>query len=212
MVNAQLGIPLRFRRTAAMAMALGLVILAAFAPAARAGSLNPPPPDFERCHGQGSGTICHGTQVFVVGGDPTGIICGSGATAFEIVDNPGFVRQEATRWYDADGNLVRRDVHEVWAQSAWINPVAGTSVAYRQAVNYHDVLAVPGDTSTATETTTGVVNFILQGQGAIVRNAGRTIIGFDGTVEFRSGPQAFLDFFFDGDAAALEPLCQALAG
>jgi hypothetical protein len=38
------------------------------------------------------------------------------------------------------------------------------------------------------------------------------VIGFDGTVEFRSGPQAFLDYFVEGDASALEPLCDALAG
>jgi hypothetical protein len=212
MASARSSIRSRFRRALGSAIGGALLTVAALVPAARAASLNPPPPDFEQCRGHGQMTICHGTQVFAVGGDPTGVVCGSGTTAFEIVDDPGFVRQEATRWYDANGDLVRRDVHEVWLESAWANLTAGTSVTYRQAVNYHDVFAVPGDTSTATETTTGVVNFLVPGHGAIVRNAGRTVIGFDGTVESRSGPQAFLDFFFDGDSAALQPLCDALAG
>jgi hypothetical protein len=200
------------RRALAGALAAGLLTLAAVVPTARAASLNPPPPAFESCHGGDSLTVCQGTRVLPGEQEPTGIICGSGASAFEIVDDSGLVRQEATRWYDAAGNLVRRDIHEVWLRSAWTNPLAGTAVAYRQAVTYQDVFAVPGDLATATETTTGVVTFIAPGLGAIVQNAGRTVIGFDGTVEFRSGPQAFIDLFVDGDASALAPLCEALTG
>jgi hypothetical protein len=174
-------------------------------------TLNPPPPDFETCHGQGSHTICHGRQVFPVGGDPTGIFCGSGSDAFEIIDHPGLLIQEATRWYDADGNLVARKIHEVWLRSEWMNPVTGATVAYRQEATYSDEFAVPGDLGSAVETTTGVVNFVVPGHGAIVRNAGRTVFSFDGTLEFRAGPQAFVDYFVDGDLAALEPICDALA-
>ena len=107
-------------------------------------TLNPPPPDFETCHGQGNHTICHGRQVFPVGGDPTGIFCGSGSDSFEIVDHPGLLIQEATRWYDADGNLVARKIHEVWLRSEWMNPVTGTTVSYRQAVTYSDEFVGPG--------------------------------------------------------------------
>ena len=174
-------------------------------------TLNPPPPDFETCHAQGNQTICHGRQVFPVGGDPTGIFCGSGSDSFEIVDHPGLLIQEATRWYDADGNLVGRKIHEVWLRSEWRNPLAGTAVSYRQAVTYSDEFVVPGDLGSAVETTTGVVNFIVPGHGAIVRNAGRTVFSFDGTLEFQAGPQAFVDYFVDGDLTALQPICDALA-
>ena len=209
MDRSRTGIRSSSRRVAG-AIAGAMLAVAATVPVAQAATLNPPPPEFERCHAQGNQTICHGTQVLGGGVEPTGIICGSGATAFEIVDSSGFVRQEATRWYDANGGLVRRQIHDVWLDSAWTNPLAGTFVPYRQAVTYSDVFAVPGDLATATETTTGVVNFVVPGAGAIVRNAGRTVIGSDGTLEFRAGPQAFIDFFLEGDASALDPLCAAL--
>lgn len=205
-------IPSRARRTLGALLTVVVLALGAAAPAARAAALNPPPPDFERCQGQGQQTVCHGGRVEAGAIEPTGIICGTGSTAFEIVDASGFVRQDATRWYDADGNLVRRTSHEVWFDSAWTNPGAGTSVRYRQAVTYDDRLAMPGDFASVTETTTGVINFIVPGSGAIVRNAGRTVIDSDGSIEFRSGPQAILDYFLDGETEALQPICDALAG
>ena len=177
-----------------------------------AATLNPPPPDFERCNFLGSQTICHGQHVIPAEGGPTGIFCGSGPDEFEIVDRPDTLMGEVTRWYDADGNLVARKIHRVYLRSEWTNPLAGTAVSYRMSVTYSDEFAVPGDLGTAVETTTGVVNFVVPGHGAIVRNAGRTVISFDGTLEFRAGPQAFIDYFIDGDLAALQPLCDALAG
>lgn len=202
----------RARRIAGILLTSVVIASTAAAPTAHAASLNPPPPDFEACHGEGTGTICQGTRVLSAAEEPTGIICGSGVDAFEIVDHPGFVRQEATRWYDGSGNLVRRTIHEVWLESAWTNPATGRAVGYRQSVRYDDQFALPGDVSTVTETTTGVVNFLVPGHGAIVRNAGRTVIGPDGTLEFSSGPQAILDYFLGGDQDALQPICDALAG
>ena len=177
-----------------------------------AATLNPPPPDYERCQSEGNQTICHGQHVLPAVGDPTGIFCGSGPDEFEIVDHPDTLMGESTRWYDADGNLVARKIHRVYLRSEWMNPIAGTAVSYRQSVTYSDEFVVPGDLGTAAETTTGVVNFVVPGHGAIVRNAGRTVFSFDGTLEFRAGPQAFIDYFVDGDLSALQPLCDALAG
>ena len=176
-----------------------------------AAALNPPPPDFETCHGQGKQTICHGVHTELGGVEPTGIFCGIGASAFEMIDSSDFVRQEATRWYDADGNLVRRTIHNVWFGGAWTNPLAGTSVRYHQAQSFVDVFAVPGDLATATETTTGALNFIAPGAGAVARATGRTVIGADGSIEFRAGPQVFIDYFVDGDPSAFDALCDALA-
>jgi hypothetical protein len=184
----------------------------ATAPSASAAVLTPPPPTFEQCHAAGGQTICEGNRVFAGGLDPTGILCGSGPDAFEIYDNGGTVLEHAIRWYDGNGNLTRRLVTDTWLASAWTNPQAGTAVSYRQSSVVTDVLGVPGDLGSATETTTGVVNFVVPGSGAIVRDAGKTVFGFDGTLEFEAGPNAFVDYFINGDTTAFDPICSALAG
>jgi hypothetical protein len=195
-----------------IASTIGLIATLTLAAPASALTLNPPPPDFERCHPGGNGTVCVGNRTVNAGIDPTGIWCGGGGDAFEIVDDGGFVIEHFERWYDADGNLVRRLAKETWLASAWTNPETGARVPYRQTNVTVDVLAVPGDFGSASSTTTGVVNFTLPGGGAIVRNAGRTAFGADGELEFSAGPQAILDYFLDGDVAALQPICDALGG
>ena len=192
---------------ASSALVAGLLM----ASPASAVTLNPPPPDFERCHTGGNGTVCVGNRTREGALEGTGIICGTGAEAFEIVDDGGTVREHFERWYDSDGNLVRRLTKSTWLTSAWINPDTGARVPYRQTNVTVEVLAVPGDFDSATATTTGVINFVLPGGGAIVRNAGRTTLGSDGSLEFSSGPQAILDYFLDGDADALQPICDALS-
>jgi hypothetical protein len=199
------------RRIIAGALVAAVLALAAIVPTAQAASLNPPPPDFEQCHGSGTQTICHGVRIVPGHLEPSGIFCGSGAATFEIYDSAEFIRQEATRWYDADGNLARRMIQEVWVGSAWTNPLAGTSVRYNQMQTFIDEFTVPGDEGSATRTTTGALNFLLPGSGAIVQATGRTVFGADGTLEFQAGPQAFIDYFTDGDLSVLDPLCEALA-
>jgi hypothetical protein len=182
------------------------------APSANAVTLNPPPPDFESCHGSGRQTICTGNRVEPGHVEPTGILCFEGEPGeFELVDVSQSTFQHATRWYDADGNLVRRETKEVWAGTSWVSSTTGDGVRYHQSQTIIDLLATPGDLGVVRETTTGVINFLVPGRGAIVRNAGRTVFGFDGTLEFSSGPQAILDYF-GGDAAALQPICDALRG
>jgi hypothetical protein len=185
--------------------------LLAAAPAS-AVTLNPPPPAFESCHTGGNGTVCVGNRTRDGIFEGTEIICGSGPGAFEIFDDGGTVIEHFERWYDADGNLVRRLLKSTWLDSAWVNLDTGARVPYRQSNVTVEVLAVPGDFGSARTTATGVVNFVLPGHGAIVRNAGRTVFGADGELEFSSGPQAILDYFLNGDTAALQPICDALSG
>ena len=45
----------------------------------------------------------------------------------------------------------------------------------------------------------------------VLRSVGRTVIGADGSLEFRSGKQPFLDAFYDGDMSVFDDLCAALA-
>ena len=191
-------------------VAASLVATFAIAGAVHASTLNPPPPAYYTCHATGSGTICSANLVNDGILQPADFSCGEGASAFDVWDDGRIVIVHLERWYDANGNLVRRLAKETWLGSAWQNPANGKQVPYHQNTVTVDALTIPGDFASAVTTATGVVNFTVPGQGAIVRNAGRVVYGTDGAVEFRSGPQAFLDYFVDGDLAAFQPLCDAL--
>src|SRR5436190_2571168 len=78
---------------------------------AAAQELSPPPPSFETCRAGENVTICQGSRIVSFGPDDTGIVCGSGPSAFDIFDS-GTFKQVAIRYYDQDGNLTRRVIHE----------------------------------------------------------------------------------------------------
>jgi hypothetical protein len=193
---------------------LGAAVIGALAlvPSALGGqpvtqTLTPPPPSFYSCMAVGSGTICHGTITGSVGPEETGLVCGSGASAFNAVDMFSFI-EHAARYYDPDGNLTRRVVHDE-ASGQYSNPLTGATVPYSQHETHTSVLAVPGDLSTQTTTHTGRLIFILPHQGQIALEAGRVIEGPDG-IEFRAGPQVFVDYYENGDASGVQKLCSAL--
>jgi len=193
---------------------LVLLVLAAV-PAATAATpvapqtLVPSPPPYETCNTTGSGTICQGTQTVTYGPIDTGIVCGSGAAAFDIYDS-GTESSLARRIYDTNGMLVTRMRYVRLSDSRFTNVVTGATVPYIQTNTLVDDLAVRGDLSSATETMTGQ-NIYRPSTGApVFLNAGRTIFGPGGALEFSAGPQAFLSFFVDGNASVLLPLCAAL--
>jgi hypothetical protein len=73
-----------------------------------------------------------------------------------------------------------------------------------------DVLAVPGDGSSATETTTGQFTITLPGSGALILNVGRVVQrAADGFTEFVAGPHELVDLI-NGDQAVTHKLCTAL--
>ena len=184
------------------------VFLTAVQPAAAQPTLNPPPPDFYSCKKVGTQTICQGERVISYGPDDTGIVCGSGSGNFTIFDS-GTYRQSAIRYYDQNGNLTRRVIHENFTFAQFSNPLSGAIVPYTQHNVITDDLAVPGDFNSATETNTGENNFTLPGQGAILLSSGRTVTAPDGSIEFRAGPQGFLDYG-NGDPSAMATMCAAL--
>ena len=147
----------RFSKPALVAGAIGALALAPGAVAAQPApeDLNPPPPDFLTCKPLGAGTICSGSchEVKVSEEQPE-LVCGSGPDAFVIHDK-GDLDQRATRWYNADGDLTRRVLHERWKQALWSNPLTGKTVPYTQTDKITTVLAVPGDFDSATETIVG---------------------------------------------------------
>ena len=74
-------------------------------------TLTPPPPSFETCKTVGNGFICEGARTMTYGPDDTGIVCGTGAGAFDIFDQ-GTHNQHAIRFYNAAGDLTRRVIHD----------------------------------------------------------------------------------------------------
>ena len=179
-------------------------------------ALNPPPPPYEMCKAVGDGTICQGTVTFsyapvdtsAVFGVP--LVCGSGPGAFDIFDSVITGDSLARRLYNADGNLVRRMRVDHVSSGEYSNPLTGATVPYKMLNTLDDVLATPGDLGSATETITGQWIF-RPAQGApVFVNAGRLVFAPDFTLEFRSGPQDFIDLFVNGDTSVLDPLCAAL--
>lgn len=169
--------------------------------------LNPPPPSFETCKATGTQTICQGARTLPPYGPvDTEITCGSGSNAFNIFDS-GVESQVAARYYDADGNLTRRVIHQT-NDSAFSNPLSGATIPYIQIQNITDVLAVPGDLGSATETTTGTANFTVPGMGAVFLNDGRVVGDSNDNLVFSAGPQDFND----SDPGVTDELCAALGG
>jgi hypothetical protein len=204
------------RKLIVLAGAFGLFVALAVVPTSLAGqgvtqTLTPPPPPGYMCVTTGSGTICHAQDSFAYGASDTGLVCGSGASAFDIFDSAA-VSETKTRFYDANGNLTERLVHQDYSGGEFSNPQTGAVVPYTQHNTITDVLAVPGDLSTATETTLGENIFTDPVTHQVVNlNAGRVIRAPDGSLEFRAGPQAFADYF-GGDTSAFDQLCAALGG
>jgi hypothetical protein len=174
--------------------------------------LNPPPPPWQACKAVGDGTICEGTNVESYGPIDTGIICDSGANAFDIFDT-GTDDYSVWKRFDTDGNLVRRVFHDHYTYGQFSNPLNGAVVPYTQTDTRIDVLAVPGDLNSATETTTWGSVFHLPGSGApVLWNSGITVqFPIFGPTEFSAGRLDFVQLS-DGDTSVLGPLCTALGG
>jgi len=172
-------------------------------------TLTPPALSFETCKTVGNGFICEGARTETYGPVDTGIACPSGAGAFDIFDQ-GIHNQHAIRFYNTDGNITRRVIYDQYF-GQWSNPSTGAAVPYMQHNTTTDIVTVPGDLTSSTETTTGETNFTVPHMGAVLLNAGKVVFNlFDGTLEFSAGPQGFIDYFYNGNTAALAELCTAL--
>jgi hypothetical protein len=172
-------------------------------------TLNPPPQPWQTCTAVGQGTICEGTISFSYGPADTGLACGSGASAFHILD-AATESELARRFYDANGNLVRRVRYVSLASAQLSNSLTNATLNYTQTQKWTDVLAVPGDLSSSTTTLTG--ELVVQGAdgAAVLIGAGRTVFAPDFTIEFQAGPTGFIDLI-TGDASTVGALCAALA-
>jgi hypothetical protein len=194
----------------------GLTLASAFAPAVIAAppvvqTLNPVPPDFYTCSPNGGGTICRALTSDPYGPDPTGIFCGSGAGSFEVLDTATRVIR-ATRYYDADGNLTRRVRTFDFDGAHLSNPLTGAVLAYHQRNIDWNVLAVPGDLSTATTSGHGELSVTAPGYGQVLHGAGVVVIGPDGSLLHQGGRDDLSDYYTTGDVSIVADLCAALGG
>ena len=172
-------------------------------------TLNPPPPTRFNpiCERDGNQTIC--TVQF---SDPpfaggSGVICGSGASSYEVLQfqNRSVVGK---RYYDQNGNLMRRHFRELLS-GTFSNPSNHVAVSFDgNDTQLHD-LVVPGDITTGTIQITGHFRVYEPNGGTVIFEAGRTIETLDDFIS-ESGPHPFVDYFVFGDTASVQPLCDAL--
>lgn len=201
-------------RIAALALTLGAVGALLFASTSLAGqavtqTLNPSPLPFQTCGAVGAGTICEGRISFTYSLQSQGLTCGTGATAYDILDS-ATLSVVAISFYDANGNLLRRERQLRWTSGQNTNSLTGATLDYRQHSTWTDVLATPGDFGSATTTLTG--ELVVRGSdgGPILIGAGRTDFGPGFIVEFQAGPSGFVDLLL-GDQSAIDRLCAALS-
>ena len=179
-------------------------LIATAAPAAAGTSLNPPPPSWETCKATGSGTICHGKMSF----EHFAEVDGTCPQGFSILEN-AHRDETATRYYDRDGNLTRRVLHNIWPVGHPLNVLynsqTGKSVPYTGDLTETDDLAVPGDFSSATSRFTGNgYTVTLPGGGLLVHDVGQFAFAPDGSILEDHGPK----MLFSGQTGKL---CAALA-
>lgn len=195
------------RRTAQLAGALLLLASAAVGSAQSADAvttLNPAPPPWYTCKPAGSATVCHGKMSFehFAGFDGT---CPQG---FDLREN-GHSDETGARYYDDNGNLIRRVLHDVYPANdplnVLYNSVTGTSVPYRTDLTESDSFATPGDFSSVTAKFTGnLYSITLPGQGVLAHDAGVLAFASNGDVIQDHGPK----MLFSGD---VQKLCAALS-
>jgi hypothetical protein len=169
----------------------------------------PPPPQFNPvCEKVGGGTIC--TVQF---SDPpfaggSGVFCGSGADSYEVFQ---FQNRSVTghRYYDQNGNLTRRHFHEV-DTGTFSNPINHKALSFSQVgTTLHD-LAIPGDITSGTQVFTGSFRLYLSQGGSVLLATGRSVSNGTGDLIRESGQHPFTEYFFFGDTAAIQPVCDAL--
>ena len=183
----------------------GLSLATALTPAVIAAppgipDLNPPPTDVYTCSPTGAGAICRARFAEPYESEPTGITCGSGPSAFEVLDS-GVRTIRATRWYDPDGNLTRRE-RILDFDSFLSNSRTGAALDYHQHNTDWDVLAVPGDPASSTWSGHGSITVNVPGSGAVIKGAGVAKVAPDGTLIHWAGQEKVV----------VDALCAALAG
>ena len=144
--------------------------------------------------------------------EDTGIVCGSGANSFDIVDS-GTAHKYGPIFNDQNGNFVK-DILFIDTTGTFSNSVTGASIQYKSRSIEHDSYAIPGDfNSTFTAVTTGEMNIVVAGSGAVWQATGRFVDTFypngDETLDFY-GQHDPAVYYFLGETSVAAKLCAAL--
>jgi hypothetical protein len=171
-------------------------------------TLNPAPPDFfnATCQAQGSQIVCDlafSDPPFT--NEPSGIVCdGTELLVSQTRDVVG------KRFYDADGDLLRRHFREDFTGS-FTNPDTGNSADFLAHNSLLHDLAVPGVIASGTTRVSGQQIRIFTDNGTALMDAGRIVIDEStGEIVSYAGPKHFDDYFVRGDSHALDALCAAV--
>jgi hypothetical protein len=151
--------------------------------------------------------VCHFSTSDSYGPVDTGIVCGSGAGAFDIFDQ-GVASDQGTAWLDPNGDPFKVIDHFAVTDAMFSNPLTGDVVPYTQNGVETTELAVPGDFSTGTVTITGE-NIYRAGSGTgkwLFQSVGRAVADFNGNVISSTPHQEF----FSTDPSVLDQVCAAL--
>jgi hypothetical protein len=168
-------------------------------------------PEKFSCQTVGGGTICQYSHVEAYGPLDTGIVCGSGAGAFDIFDQ-AVLTESGTVWFDENDNLTKVTDKDVYSFGQWSNPVTGDVVSYTQHNEETFLLAIPGDFTSATDTLTGENIYRTPTGQFVLQAVGRQVFNFDQSQLVSShGPNAFVAAFYEGDPHAFDQICAALA-
>jgi len=172
-------------------------------------TLNPPPsPTLNPvCEKVGGGTICTVSLSDQPSAGGSGVVCGSGASAYEVFQFQNRSLR-GRRHYDQNGNLTRRQFREV-LDGSFTNPLNHRAVSFSGTATHLHNLTVPGDVTSGTENVTGSFRIYLAQGGTVLMEAGRTIETPDALLS-EKGPHPLADYFVFGDTAAIQPLCDAL--
>jgi hypothetical protein len=198
------GLTLGMRKLVVLAGLCGLLALSVVAPPGWAA----PPVGFS-CNQ--SATVCHFSELNTYGPVDTGIVCGSGASAFDIFDR-GTQSVHGTVWFDRNGKVIKIFDLLDYTGGVWSNPLTGHVVTYTQHNTETIVPAVPGDPTTATVTITGEnIYQLASGTGKPLFFAlGRQVFNATGDLIWSTPNNGFVAAFFEGDTHAFDRVCAAL--
>jgi hypothetical protein len=200
---------------AARTLFAGVLLLAASAAPAAARTpvdpttLNPAPPDFfnAECWETGAQIIC--TLAFSdpeIVDEPSGIVCDGVELLFS--QSRSVVGK---RFYDLGGNLTQRHFRE-FMNGTFTSPVSDGVVNWIQHDTIIHNLAVPGDLDTGNTQQSGLfARAWVPGGGSILMDVGTFLFSPTGEALRSGGKHPFDEYFAAGDAAAMDPLCEALA-
>ena len=144
--------------------------------------------------------------------EDTGIVCGSGSNSFDVIDS-ATTHKYGPSFSDVNGNFVK-DINYIDTAGTFSNSVTGASIPYKARSIEHDSVAIPGDfNSTFTAVTTGEMNIVVPGSGAVWQATGRVVDIFypngDETLDFY-GQHDPAVYYFLGETSVADKLCAAL--